>query len=199
MPTITQVEVEDSARARREQIARATWKVIARQGLDRTSMREIAQELGMTTGLLTHRFRNRDDLLDFVFDSVVELLEEMGCFRTWTSLDDFKFSLLSMLPAAEETAEWWRVWVSFIAAAYSRPDQHLRHAAVYARTATAWTKTFATLRDKGILRAGIDAELEAESLGFLVEGMGVNAIFATKLDATRQAAILDNHFAKLLA
>ena len=49
----------------REQVARVTWQLLAKSGFESTSMREIAKELGTTTGTLTHYFRNKDDLVEF--------------------------------------------------------------------------------------------------------------------------------------
>jgi AcrR family transcriptional regulator len=46
-----------SQRDRRLDVSEAAWRVIAREGLDRTSLRAIAQELGCTTGVVTHYFR----------------------------------------------------------------------------------------------------------------------------------------------
>jgi AcrR family transcriptional regulator len=51
---------DSSSRTRRErriEVAKAAWQVIIREGLDRTSMRAIAQELGSSTGVVTHYFR----------------------------------------------------------------------------------------------------------------------------------------------
>ena len=50
---------------RRIEVAKAAWQVIIREGLDRTSMRAIAQELGSSTGVVTHYFRDKEDLILF--------------------------------------------------------------------------------------------------------------------------------------
>ncbi len=56
----------------RERVALATSAVIARNGLHNTSMRDIASEAGCTTGVLTHYFRGKSELLQFAFDTAVE-------------------------------------------------------------------------------------------------------------------------------
>jgi len=48
---------------RREQICRAAAAVIAREGLPGTTMRMVAEEAGVSTGMLNHYFANRQDLL----------------------------------------------------------------------------------------------------------------------------------------
>ncbi len=44
---------------RRLQVSEAAWRVIVREGIDRASMRAIAQEMGCTTAGVTHYFRNK--------------------------------------------------------------------------------------------------------------------------------------------
>ncbi|MDX2600352.1 TetR family transcriptional regulator [Streptomyces caniscabiei] len=56
---------------RRAMVARATWAVIEREGLEQTSLRKIADEAGCSTGVLTHYFRDKRELMRFAFDQAV--------------------------------------------------------------------------------------------------------------------------------
>src|SRR5579871_5034981 len=49
---------------RREQICRAAAKVIAEQGFAGTTMRMVAEEAGVSTGMLNHYFANRMAMLE---------------------------------------------------------------------------------------------------------------------------------------
>ena len=51
--------------ARREELVEATWRVIARAGMVGATMREIAREAGVSTGILAHYFTDKEDLLGF--------------------------------------------------------------------------------------------------------------------------------------
>ncbi|MFF3006217.1 TetR/AcrR family transcriptional regulator [Kitasatospora sp. NPDC057940] len=53
---------------RRETIARALWRVVERRGATRLSLREVAQEAGISLGQLQHYFPSRADLLAFAMD-----------------------------------------------------------------------------------------------------------------------------------
>ena len=53
---------------RRIEVSEAAWKVIVREGLDRTSMRAIARELDCTTGVVTHYFRDKQELILFALN-----------------------------------------------------------------------------------------------------------------------------------
>jgi AcrR family transcriptional regulator len=49
--------------ARREELLEAVWRVIAREGMERATIRSIARETGWSSGVLAHYFADKDDLL----------------------------------------------------------------------------------------------------------------------------------------
>src|SRR5436190_22609332 len=49
---------------RREQICRAAAKVISEQGFAGTTMRMVAEEAGVSTGMLNHYFASRMEMLE---------------------------------------------------------------------------------------------------------------------------------------
>ena len=49
--------------ARRAELVDAAWRVIAAEGLEAATVRRIAQAAGCTTGLVTHYFDSKDDML----------------------------------------------------------------------------------------------------------------------------------------
>src|SRR5436853_5213042 len=51
--------------ARGEELVEATWRVIARAGMVGATMREIAREAGVSTGILAHYFADKEDLLGY--------------------------------------------------------------------------------------------------------------------------------------
>lgn len=57
---------------RREEIAEAAWRVVEREGVEGTSLRGIAREAGHTTGVITHYFRDKRELMVFAFGLVVD-------------------------------------------------------------------------------------------------------------------------------
>ncbi|MFJ4183642.1 TetR/AcrR family transcriptional regulator [Kitasatospora sp. NPDC089509] len=53
---------------RRETIARALWRVVERRGARHLTLREVAQEAGISLGQLQHYFGSRAELLGFAMD-----------------------------------------------------------------------------------------------------------------------------------
>ncbi|MFF7725584.1 TetR/AcrR family transcriptional regulator [Streptomyces sp. NPDC008001] len=59
-------------RERRETIARALWRVVERRGAVHLTMREVAQEAGLSHGAVQHYFASREAMLAFAMDFAAE-------------------------------------------------------------------------------------------------------------------------------
>jgi AcrR family transcriptional regulator len=113
---------------RREQICRAAATVISREGFAGTTMRMVAEEAGVSTGMLNHYFANRQDLLEqalvFVSERAQARMREAvegippGRARLAALLD-------SALADGQEVTETWRVWINAYGEAVRLAD--LRH------------------------------------------------------------------------
>ncbi|MEV5379085.1 MULTISPECIES: TetR/AcrR family transcriptional regulator [Streptomyces] len=57
---------------RRETIARALWRVVERRGAVHLTMREVAQEAGLSHGAVQHYFASREAMLAFAMDFAAE-------------------------------------------------------------------------------------------------------------------------------
>lgn len=100
---------------RREQICRAAATVIAREGFAGTTLRKVAEEAGVSTGMLNHYFSNRQDLLTqtllFVSERTQSLSREAmdGVDPGW---DRLKALLDAVMPGDVALDEGWRVWIN---------------------------------------------------------------------------------------
>jgi AcrR family transcriptional regulator len=65
--------------ARRAELLEAVWRVVARDGLERATVRVIAKETGWSTGVLAHYFADKDEILV----SALHLMYERIAVR-WT-------------------------------------------------------------------------------------------------------------------
>ncbi len=57
---------------RRKQIAEATWRTILERGMEGATVRNIAQEAGLSLGALRHYFTTQDELLGYAMTLVKE-------------------------------------------------------------------------------------------------------------------------------
>ena len=104
---------------RRAEIADAVWRVIEREGLEGANLRDIAREAGHTTGVISHYFRGKRELLAFAFQLVVERSAER---ITRAIREDGVFeALAALLPLDEERRREATVWLVLMAASLSDP------------------------------------------------------------------------------
>ena len=113
---------------RREQICRAAAAVISREGFAGSTMRMVAEEAGVSTGMLNHYFANRQDLLTQALVYVSERTQD----RYRKAIEDIPPGmgrLVALLDSAladdDEMTETWRVWINAYAEAVRLPE--LRH------------------------------------------------------------------------
>ncbi len=113
---------------RREQICRAAAAVIAREGFAGSTMRMVAEEAGVSTGMINHYFANRQDLLTQALVFVSERTQE----RYRRAIEDVppgRERLATLLDSAladdAEMRETWHVWINAYGEAVRLPA--LRH------------------------------------------------------------------------
>ena len=100
---------------RREQICRAAAKVISEQGFAGATMRIVAHEAGVSTGMLNHYFANRMQMLEetLLFVSMRQQARESAAIEGLEAGEGRLRALVrSALPSTQESMEAWRVWIA---------------------------------------------------------------------------------------
>ena len=159
------------ADTRRHDIARATWRLILREGLGAVSVRNVAREARLSTGSVRHSFGTQAELLTFAMAAIGErLTERLAALEpAATALDAAAGVLAELLPLDEERRHEAAVWLAFVARA--RVDPELREIGERADE---------TLR--AIVRQALDplaladAELAIEDTHALVDGLALHAV-----------------------
>jgi AcrR family transcriptional regulator len=115
----------------RDLIADATCEVIAAEGLEAASLRRIAEALDSTTGLITHYFASKDDLLVRALERATERLtgeRRDGVVADGTLAGRLE-AFYATLPTQDEARMFWLVLLAFRGASIGNQ----RLAAVYER------------------------------------------------------------------
>jgi len=101
---------------RRNQLTKAAYKVVSRKGYYNFTVRDIAKEAGLSTGLVHYYFKNKDDLLV----SVLRIMNENLSFYLAKALeqtDDPKEKLIIFMDEAfhlvEREKEYFHVLIDF--------------------------------------------------------------------------------------
>ncbi|WP_293897680.1 TetR family transcriptional regulator C-terminal domain-containing protein [Phenylobacterium sp.] len=163
--------------ARRSDVARAALAVIAQAGLDGMSMRAIAAEMGCSTGVLTHYFRDKVQLVRFVLDWLNDdLMAKFGDAPVPRSVDELVDDILAILPHDADRRVLWRGFLNFTVAALNE-SQLAEDEARRSQVIVGWLQgTLQDMRRAGVFQRPLDAEQEARFLLALVDGLGLHAL-----------------------
>ena len=186
---------------RRLEVTEAAWRVIIREGLDRTSMRAIAKELGSSTGVVTHYFRDKDELMLFALERVFEnLLEDMkSAVKDRQGIERLEQMLLAALPSENSGVPGWRVWVAFLGYAIGREKLIQEHQKRYDYLRQIIHQELADLQAAKLIRVDIDPTFETNALIALVDGIGVGIVINAKFNREQQKYLVQRHIKSLLA
>jgi len=179
---------------RRREVAEAVWRVLADTGFAGLSLRAVAREMGATTGLLTHYFASKRELvghaLEVVHDRTAPRMQEVETADRGVA--GLRVRLRAVLVDGEEATVLSKVWVGFWDLALADAELGLAEAARYER----WRDRLRPLVDEAIaageLAADRDRETVVDLLTACTHGLVVQALFdPERFPATRQYAVLE--------
>ena len=200
MPKIVEHE------ARRAEVAQATWRVILRDGVENVRIRDIADELGLTTSVVTHYFRDKEELMMFVLTQVYNRIEIRQAKAT-TRLRGAKRLeqlLLSAMPFDEKGLIEWKIWIAAIGRSIGHEkllEAHRKHTARMRKLTLLELEQF---QSEGLISNKINLKLETPLILAIVDGLGVNMVldpevFANTAQIKAVERLIKDVVARLLA
>jgi len=183
---------------RRRELTAVTAREIARVGLDRLTLRDVARAAGWTTGIVSHYFADKRDLLLCTFHDQADLAHGRAERLRREGATAIVAVLESVLPLDEERLTAWKVWLSFWGAAVG--DGELAAAQHDRQLGFAETIEGALAAEvvAGRLPPGLDLLTEGHRLVALVNGVAGQAVFAPeRWPAEEQRRVLAEHLASL--
>ena len=166
---------------RRLELVDATWRIIARQGLESATMREIATEAGFANGALKPYFPTKDTLLEFAFSHVFNRTNQRIARVTAgkAGLDALRAFCLEVLPLDEERVNEARIVVPF----WQRAINDRQKAAIHQQSMDEWLSAIrrflAEARDSGDVSAAVDDSVLAGQLLNMLLGAQIEAALAS--------------------
>ncbi|WP_214401645.1 TetR/AcrR family transcriptional regulator [Pseudonocardia lacus] len=187
---------------RRQEVLAATWRVIARVGLDATTIRRIADEAGHSVGVLTHYFRDKADILSsahlLAFARARARIAEATEGRS--SMEALRLALLEALPLDDERLLEAHVDVSFLG--HTVGNAHLRQirSASNASSRAMWGSFVARAQDCGEMRRDEDAGFIVDEIQALIESLSIQAIIdPERMTPEHQSALVSRFLSRLSA
>ena len=185
---------------RREQVMGATLAVVARSGLEGATMRAIADEAGCSTGLVTHYFANRGELIVGVLRHVHQRsAQRMAAHLDGTTAGEALDAIvLEALPLDDERRLEWQVWLAFWGAAVGDPALAVEHRRRYTEWRAAMTALLTRAVAEGDARDDLNVRSESTRLIALIDGLGLEATLEPdRLTPRRIRALVRDHLATL--
>lgn len=186
--------------ARRTQVADGLFAAIARRGLERTTVRDVAEAAGGSVGLVQRYFRTKADLLRFGIQVVYERAEArvQQVAITPPVRKIVSEIALSLFPVDEERDREFRVALAFWQASLHDPEMAATHRQATQHLVDGLTEAFAGAQRAGELSEALDPRFEAQILIALVDGLSLHAtITADGFDAEMITEALHHHVDRL--
>ena len=156
---------------RREEIVEAAWRIIERKGLAGADLREIAGEGGYTTGVITHYFRDKRELMTSVFGLVVD--RSMARMAKALAEAGLMEALAQVLPLDEERRREATVWLALVSASLTDAQLAEGLRLRYRQAREAMLPVFRTSLEEV---SGEDPEEIGDELLAMVDGITVDAL-----------------------
>ncbi|MBN2051466.1 MAG: TetR family transcriptional regulator [Spirochaetales bacterium] len=125
---------KSKADIRRKEIVAGCYRVVEKYGIERTTIKKIAEELGTAPSLIMHYFKNKDELLVQLVDYLVESMEtvympKLQQFSTARERLDFFIGETISLTVAQSVED--RVFYACFYMSFYNPAVRKRFIAMY--------------------------------------------------------------------
>jgi AcrR family transcriptional regulator len=187
---------------RRDEILSATWRVIARDGIDGATIRAIAKEASCSRGILGHYFHDKEDILG---SALLLSHRRVGARMTaaadgLSGLEALRAAMLEALPLDRRRDLEAQIEISFWGRALGNTAMSELQHSEFDRL---WSRLRGLLRqaaDAGQLRSDCDLDLATHELVVLIDGLSAERVlYPGRVSPQRQTEMLDRVLQSLRA
>ena len=180
---------------RREAVAEAVLAVVARSGLVGASLREVARELGCTTGVLSHHFRDKRELLQFALQVAGQRSRARmeRCTAGLSGLARVRETLAAMLPLDDERSATCAIFADFASLALTDPALAGQYRDMHRQWSANVIDLLQSAVNAGELMPSVSLDSISEMLSAFVVGVGRQALMdREQFTPERQLTLLDD-------
>ncbi|NUT33486.1 MAG: TetR family transcriptional regulator [Hamadaea sp.] len=186
--------------ARRHDVSEAVWRVLARDGFPGLTLRAVAAAMGASTGLVTHYFAGKRELIAHALD-ILEVRTEQRPRLTAPApgLPALRTAMLNILPLTDAGHDMNRIWVASWDVALSDPDLYAAQTERYQRIRASLKVFVQQAQQDGSLSAERDADDLAATVLAFTHGLVVQALFdRDRFPPEKQTELVDDFLAHQL-
>ncbi|AJC61133.1 TetR family transcriptional regulator C-terminal domain-containing protein [Streptomyces sp. 769] len=185
--------------ARRRLVVDALFRVVVRDGLQRTSLRAVAAEAELNIGSLRHYFASQHDLMHFAMQSMLDRvsvrlldhIDRIGDLSRYPRTEQLRLTvelLAEFLPLDESRHAEVTVFLDFNTATRTNPALRDLSRQTAEGTRHLVHRVLSRLDASGTLRPDLDLIIETERLTALLDGLGLSTVLHPDL-LTPQACL----------
>lgn len=185
---------------RRAAFAAAAFDILAREGLQGLTVRNVAKAAGYTTGALVHYFPAKNDLFLAASEHAADIVrprmerEEVE----FPGLEGVRQVIQEALPRTPQTRALWSVWLVFWDRGRIDPDVGKLARERYTEWLGRLTRLFRRAIDAGDVDPKHDPARLARTATILVDGIAIQALRSgMRLPAAQQTTLVDEWLATL--
>ena len=163
---------KDISNTRRSQLTRAAYKVVGQKGYYDFTIRDIAREAGLSTGLVHYYFKNKEDLL-------LTLLKEMNSNlkyflnKSLTVLSDPRDKLLTFCDQAFDLVDKEKAYFHVLIDFWARINHDARIRQANVKLFQSYRDEISSIIEEGIAKgvfAAMDVKITAVIIISLIQG-----------------------------
>lgn len=165
---------------RREFIARVSADIIADQGLEQATIREIALRTGFSKGVIEHYFDDKEHIIDMALNWVNDrfMIRERKLTEGKKGLVALHARLTGALPLTKESVQEWKIRMRFWSIAAVQNDLHSLQNRRLTLTRQRYEQDLEEASQLGEIDPTVDITRAADMLIHFVSGISCNAIIA---------------------
>jgi TetR/AcrR family transcriptional repressor of bet genes len=185
---------------RRNQLAWAACRAIVAKGIEQVTMRDVAAEIGRSTGMVTHYFEDKEALLVAALSAVTEGCHRRIVFRAMEEPITIRELFSESLPLDAQRRLEWGVWLNYWAAIPTNANLASQQRQHYESWHHILESALTKLAREQTLRPDVDIPADTDFLMAVVDGVGLRAtIDPAGWPPSRQLKQLDRALATVLA
>ena len=181
---------------RRKMIAEAVLRLVAREGLEAATVREVATQAGVSAGMVQHHFRTRDEMLQFACEFMLErtrgrigaLIAALPEPKSPRMILGAMFREMQPLDASKRDGV--RVWMAFLARAVVEPELEAFMRDMHRGTHATIEELLRRGQANGDVRPDIDVEKTAMELFAMADGL-VSHVLLEHYTGDEALAVID--------
>lgn len=179
---------KDIPERRKEQLINAAFETIGKAGLAGITLSQVAKQAGMSTGIVSHYFGDKDGLLDATMRKILRDLRDAVAERRAQAADDTQSQLLAIVEGnfhlSQTSQNSMRAWLAFWAASmhstYLRRLQRANDRRLYSNISHQFQRVLARQ----------DARTTAQGLAALIDGLWLRGSLTGQDFDAQQASLI---------